>query len=108
MVQCFFHIKSFWNYFIKTSHTASTISTIAAIWFQRIAKPSNITRENTTNTTNVITSWMIFNCISEKGPPLPSKPMRFAGTWRQYSTKAIPHDRSIISHTGHVVEMPAD
>lgn len=38
----------------------------------------------------VITSWITFNCIREKGPPFPSKPIRLAGTWKQYSKNAIP------------------
>lgn len=38
---------------------------------------------------------MIFNCISEKGPPFPAKPIRFAGTWAQYSKKAMNQERAI-------------
>ena len=38
---------------------------------------------------NVITSWTTFNCIREKGPPFPMNPKRLAGTWAQYSNKAI-------------------
>lgn len=28
--------------------------------------------------------------MSENGPPFPWNPIRFAGTWKQYSKKAIP------------------
>lgn len=41
-------------------------------------------------TERVITSWMIFNCHSEKGPPVSLKPIRLAGTWNMYSKKATP------------------
>ncbi len=36
-----------------------------------------------------MTSCITFNCISEKGPPFPWKPILLAGTWKQYSKKAI-------------------
>ena len=38
---------------------------------------------------------MIFNCISENGPPFPAKPIRVAGTWAQYSKKAMNQERVI-------------
>ena len=34
-------------------------------------------------------SCITLSCISEKGPPCPAKPIRFAGTWHKYSRKAI-------------------
>lgn len=42
-----------------------------------------------TNITRVITSCIIFNCNSEKGPPNWLKPNLFAGTCAQYSKNAI-------------------
>ena len=41
-------------------------------------------------TVNDTASWMTFNCQMLKGPPFPTKPMRLAGTWQQYSNKAMP------------------
>src|SRR6185312_891922 len=41
-------------------------------------------------TESVITSWIIFNCHKEKGPPFSSKPILLAGTWNMYSKKATP------------------
>jgi hypothetical protein len=35
-------------------------------------------------------------CISVNEPPLPMKPIRLAGTMKQYSTNASPHDSKII------------
>src|SRR5690606_41505570 len=46
--------------------------------------------ETTANTTSVITSWITFNWIKIKGPPLPLNPILFSGTWNIYSNKAIP------------------
>lgn len=55
------------------------------------------------NITRVMTSWMIFNCIRLKGPPLPSNPKRLAGTWAQYSKKAIPHEKRMTPISGQWV-----
>ena len=58
-------------------------------WFIRNDSVLNTTREKTTNTVSVITSWITFNSINENGPSLPWKPILLAGTWKQYSKKAI-------------------
>src|SRR4029077_4573437 len=42
--------------------------------------------EKTENTDRVITSWMVLSCAVENS----YEPMRFAGTWKQYSKKAMP------------------
>lgn len=44
--------------------------------------------------------------MSEKGPPLSTKPMRLAGTWQQYSKKAIPHENAITPIIGHLADTP--
>jgi putative transcriptional regulator len=46
-------------------------------------------KENTINTTSVITSCIIFNCMRVNGPPKALNPILFAGTWKQYSKNAI-------------------
>lgn len=46
---------------------------------------------------------MTFNCTRVKGPPFILNPIRLAGTRKQYSKKAIPHERSIIPISGHPV-----
>lgn len=50
----------------------------------------------TVKTESVITSWMIFNCHNENGPPFSSNPILLAGTWNMYSKKATPQLPSII------------
>ena len=74
----------------------------ATIWFHLICMWKAIT-ENAKKTTKVITSCNIFSCISENGPPLPSKPIRLAGTCRQYSKNAIPHEMAITPIKGKVL-----
>src|SRR6185312_4275710 len=44
----------------------------------------------TVKTERVITSWIIFSCHKENGPPSSLNPILFAGTWNMYSKKAIP------------------
>jgi len=60
------------------------------------------TAEKTTNTVRVITSCITFNCKSVNGPPLSWYPMRLAGTWKQYSNKAIPQLISITAKRGRL------
>ena len=45
---------------------------------------------NTVNTVRETASCMTFNCHRLKGPPFSTKPIRLAGTWQQYSNRAIP------------------
>jgi hypothetical protein len=53
---------------------------------------------NAENTTIVITSWITFSCHNEKGPPLSTKPILLAGTWKRYSKNAIPQLIRIIKN----------
>ena len=57
------------------------------------------------NTVREITSWMTLSCIRLNGPPLPWKPIRFAGTVRQYSKKAMPHENRMMRMSGQPVEI---
>src|SRR3954464_8648971 len=52
--------------------------------------------ENTENTTRVIISWIVLSCAALK-VWLPS---RLAGTWKEYSKKAIPQLMSVTFHNG--------
>ncbi len=47
-----------------------------------------------------------FQLDQEKGPPLPSKPILFAGTWKQYSTRAMPHERPMMRYSGQLFDTP--
>ena len=59
----------------------------------------------TVKTVRLITSWITLSCISEKGPPLMLDPMRLAGTCKQYSKNAIPHENRITNNIGHPSEI---
>ena len=59
----------------------------------------------TVKTVREITSWMTLSCIRLKGPPLPWKPIRFAGTVRQYSKKAMPQENRMMRMSGQPVEI---
>lgn len=48
---------------------------------------------------------MTFSCTRLKGPPLREYPIRLAGTVRQYSKKAIPHENRITNIRGHPVDI---
>src|SRR6266478_7735323 len=50
--------------------------------------------EKTENTDSVITSWMVLSCAVVNS----YEPMRFAGTWKQYSKKAMPQLARITFH----------
>ena len=56
--------------------------------------------KKTTKTTRVMTSCMTFNCNNVNGPPFPLKPIRLAGTWKQYSKRAIPQLIRMITNRG--------
>jgi hypothetical protein len=58
------------------------------------------------NTVRVITSWMIFSSKRLNGPPDSLNPMRLAGTWKQYSKKANPHDSRITAISGQFLDIP--
>lgn len=60
----------------------------------------------TVKTIRVITSCIIFSSKSENGPPFSLNPILFAGTMKQYSNSAIPHDTSITANKGQLRDMP--
>jgi hypothetical protein len=55
------------------------------------------TRGNTMNTISVMASCITFNCTRLNGPPFSVKPIRLAGTWKQYSKKTSPRLNNIIT-----------
>ena len=50
--------------------------------------------------TSESTSWIIFSCIRLKGPPLSIKPIRLAGTIKQYSMNAMPQEKAMTPING--------
>lgn len=56
--------------------------------------------EKMMKTDRVMTSWRILSCMRLKGPSLPVNPIRLAGTWRQYSKKAIDQLKRMIAIRG--------
>lgn len=62
----------------------------AIIWLSLKVSVLKAMSEKAAKTTSVITSWIIFNCSKENGPPLPRKPILLAGTWKKYSNNAMP------------------
>ena len=48
------------------------------------------TTAKTVKTSREMTSWITLSSQIEKGPPSWELPMRLAGTWKQYSNRAIP------------------
>ena len=77
----------------------------AAIWFQWSSSPWNRNPAMTVNTVKDMTSCITFSCISVKGPPFPVKPALLAGTMRQYSKKAMHHEKAMTPMRGHDVEI---
>lgn len=77
-------------YFLKIKYTAKIRKKKPMRWF--IFKVSFLKKltEKTVKTTNVITSWITLSCQRLKGPPFSVNPIRLAGTWKQYSNKAMP------------------
>ena len=57
------------------------------------------------NTVSEMASWITLSCIILNGPPFPENPIRFAGTWAQYSKNASPHENRITRIKGHPVEI---
>ena len=92
-------------YFRKTKKTARTRQAKAAKWFHWSGWPLKTNSTMIEKTVREMTSWMTLSCIRLKGPPLPLKPMRLAGTVRQYSKKAMPHEKRITRISGHPVEI---
>lgn len=61
-----------------------------ARWFQRSVSDFMKTSAKRVNTESETTSWMTFSSQIEKGPPNSAEPRRLAGTWKQYSNRAMP------------------
>lgn len=72
----------------KAKKTAKRMKMNATTWFQCRLSFWNMRHAITVNTVKEIASWMILSWNNEKGPPLPMKPIRFAGTCAQYSNNA--------------------
>ena len=89
----------------NAKNTAATRHPNATRWFQWKDSPLNINITMTVNTDSEITSWITLSCTSENGPPFILDPILFAGTARQYSKNAIPHDNRITRINGHPVEI---
>lgn len=79
----------------------------AARWFHCKCWPWKSRLAMTVKTTSDTTSWITLSWMSENGPHVPSKPMRLAGTWQQYSKKAIPHEKAITPIRGQYLLTPA-
>lgn len=78
----------------------------ARMWFQCRFCPWKSMFIMTANTPRLIHSCMTLSCISENGPPLPTNPIRFAGTWQQYSKRAMPHENAMTPIIGHFAATP--
>ena len=84
-----------------------TRQTKAARWFQWKLCPWNRKPTMTVKMVSEITSCITFSCTSVKGPPLPMKPMRFAGTAKQYSMKAMLQEKAMTPMRGQLLLIPA-
>ena len=84
----------------KTKNTAIIRQINAARWFHLSVSPWKNTVTNSVNTVSDITSWIILSCMILNGPPLPSKPIRLAGTWHEYSGSASSHDNRMMTYSG--------
>ena len=77
-------------YFLKIKYTANIRKPNPIRWLiLNVSFLKNIS-ENAVNTINVIASWITFNCQSVNGPPFSTNPILFAGTWAEYSKRAMP------------------
>ena len=74
----------------------------AARWFQWIGWLLKKTAQMTVKTVRETHSWIIFNCIKLKGPPLILEPILFAGTIAEYSKKATAQDDRMIRIKGQL------
>ena len=63
--------------------------TNAAKWFQCKPCPWKRMLAMTAKTMSDTHSWITLSCTRLKGPPLSMNPIRLAGTWQQYSKKAM-------------------
>lgn len=92
----FLILYSFSLYFLKIKYTARIRKQNPIAWFSLKDSflKTNIVKSE--KTIKVITSCITFNCHKLNGPPFSLKPILFAGTWKEYSNKAIPQLISII------------
>lgn len=67
----------------------------ATKWFHLSSLPAKKQLAKIVKMTRVITSCRTLSCIRVNGPPLPMKPMRLAGTWNEYSARAMTHEKRI-------------
>ena len=93
------------NYFKNTKKTAMIRQMKATRWFHCNACPLNMKVAMTVNTVREITSCITLSCIRLNGPPLASNPILLAGTCAQYSRNATPHEKSITSINGQLVDI---
>lgn len=78
----------------------------ARMWFQCRCVPWKRMFVMTQNTAMDIPSWITLSCTMLKGPPFSMKPKRLAGTWQQYSKKAMPQENAITPMSGQLLETP--
>ena len=100
------YLRSFNFYFMNTKYTAATRQINAAMWFQCKDWPWKRILAMMANTMRDMHSWITFSWTSEKGPPLPWNPILLAGTWQQYSKKAIPHENAMTPIKGQLLVTP--
>ena len=93
-------------YFINTKYTARIRHTKAAKWFQCSDCPWNRRFAIPAKTMSDTTSWITLSWTSVKGPPLSIKPIRLAGTWQQYSKKAMHHENAMTPISGQLLLTP--
>lgn len=79
---------------LKIKYTASIRKRKPISWFNLMVS-WKARYEKIIKTVSVITSCITLSWTNENGPPLPWKPIRLAGTWKQYSNSAIPQLKSI-------------
>lgn len=77
----------------------------AAKWFHCRGCPLKSKVTINVNTVSDMASCITLSCMRLNGPPLPSNPILFAGTWAQYSKKARPHEKRITRISGQLPEI---
>ena len=78
----------------------------AATWFQWSDWPWKRKPTMRVKIVSEMTSWMTLSCTRVKGPPLPTKPMRLAGTAKQYSTNAMLQEKTMTAMSGQLELTP--
>ena len=49
---------------------------------------------------------LLYHLQLDQGKWAASKPILLAGTWKQYSTRAMPHERPIMRYSGQLFDTP--